>query len=168
MRGGQVLILIIHRPSDLRRERRPRTCTANCDNVIFSWVSRHCPDDTQIGPAERMKSCATRWCLIKERSYYQTHPQQRRIASRRLYLCNLALRNDIFESTCGLITKNNSRCVLMKRTTDLPQHCQGQGTKVRIRRVCRPLELAAGILLAVRAPHHTTKENVVTIHSPLL
>jgi len=31
-----------------------------------------------------MKCCATRWCLIKERNYYQTHPQQQRMASRRL------------------------------------------------------------------------------------
>jgi hypothetical protein len=89
----------------------------------------------------------------------------------RLYVCNLALPkgHTLIHMAASLPKlKNNSRCVLMKRMTALPQHGQGQGTKVRVRRVCCPLELAAGILLAVTAPHHTTKENVVTIHGPLL
>jgi hypothetical protein len=52
--------------------------------------------------------------------------------------------------------------------TALPQHGQGQGTKVLIRRVCCPEELATGILLAITAPHHPTEEYVITIHGPLL
>jgi hypothetical protein len=43
------------------------------------------------GKTKWMKCCVTRWCLIKELNYYQTHPQQQRIASRRLYFCNVAL-----------------------------------------------------------------------------
>jgi hypothetical protein len=64
--------------------------------------------------------------------------------------------------------KTNSCSGLMKRMTALSQHGQGQGIKVRIRRVCCPEQLAASVLLAITAPHHTTKEYVVTIHGPLL
>jgi hypothetical protein len=123
------------------------------------------------GKTKGMKCCVTRWCLIKELNYYQTHPQQQRIASRRLCFCNVALHKGhtlIHMATSFTEIETNSRSVLMKRMTALSQHGQGHGTKIRIRRLCCPEELAAGVLMAVTAPHHTTKEYVVTIHRPLL
>src|ERR1700690_1183082 len=59
--------------------------TIHCENVIFSLVT------LRSDKAKGRECCVTRWCLIKELNYYQTHPQQHRIASRRLCFCNIAL-----------------------------------------------------------------------------
>jgi hypothetical protein len=80
-----------YRGRTCRRQSGRGTCTASYENVIFSCLSQQPPGDTHIGKKRGMKCCRTRWCLIKELNYHQIHPQQQRIASRRLYFCNVAL-----------------------------------------------------------------------------
>ena len=58
------------------------------DRLVSAWPR---PRHYRSGKTKGMKCCVRRWCLIKELNYHQTHPQQQRIASRKLYFCNVAL-----------------------------------------------------------------------------
>jgi hypothetical protein len=94
MRRGQVLILISTRVVGPAAGEQ-----TNCDNVIFSWVSWQRPDDTGDRARRRDESLCDALVFDQRTELFPNQSQQRRIASRRLDFCNLALRNDIFECT---------------------------------------------------------------------